>query len=120
MIIKNKSNNKIIANNAWTCETLNERCRGLMFKKLKENEGCVLVNSREGILESGIHMMFVPQKLQVIFADDDLKVIQVMNCKKAGILNWWRTYFPKEPAKYVIEVLNAKRTIKGDQLQFIK
>lgn len=121
MIIKNKDNGKILATNAWTCRTLKERCKGLMFTKITEDDACVLVSPRQGIMESSIHMMFVPQDLYIVWADEDLKVVGVRKCKKGSINPLtWRAYYPDKPAKYVIEVLDAKGTLKGDRIQFIK
>jgi uncharacterized membrane protein (UPF0127 family) len=92
-----------------------------MFTRINEKEACVLVSPRQGIMESSIHMMFVPQDLHVIWTDEDLNVVSVKRCKKGSINPLtWRTYYPDKPAKYVIEVLNAKGTLKGDRLQFIK
>ena len=121
MIIKNKANGKVLASNVILCESFIDRCRGLMFRKISESDSCILINSNESVFESSIHMMFVPQDLEVVWADEDLRVVDVKKCKK-GSLNplTWRTYKPRKAAKYVIELLNAKGTLKGDRLQFIK
>jgi len=121
MIIRNKSNGKTLATNAWLCKTLGSRCKGLMFKRISSDDCCVLVNPRQSVLDSSIHMMFVPQDLHIIWVDEDLKVVSVKKCKRASINPLsWRTYLPDRPAKYVIELLNAKGTLVGDRIQFIK
>lgn len=119
MIIKNASTGKILASEAWLCRTLAERCKGLMFRKITPDEGCILVNPAEDLMMSSIHMMFVPQDLHVIWLDKEMKVVTIKKCRKANLLNWWRTYSPSHPAKYVIELRDAKDTIKGDNIQFI-
>jgi len=63
----------------------------------------------------------VPQDLQIIWTDSELNVVSVKKCRKASINPLsWRSYTPSKPARYVIEVLNAKGTMKGDKLEFIK
>jgi len=120
LIIKNKSNGKVLASNVILCDSFLKRCKGLMFKKISESDCCILVNPYMSTFESSIHMMFVPQDLEVVWADEDLNVVDVKKCKR-GTLNplTWRTYKPRKPAKYVIELLNARGTLKGDELRFI-
>ncbi len=120
MIIKNKSNHKVLASNAWMLESFLDRSKGLMFRRISSGDGCVLVNPVESVLESGIHMMFVPQSLSVIWVNSDLEVVSVKKCPKANLFNWWRVYHPSRPAKYVIELLDSKGTLPGDRIQFIK
>jgi len=121
MIIKNKSSQKTIADNAWLCKTLKERLKGLMFKKINDNDACVLVSPYESLVDSSIHMMFVPQDLQIIWTDSELRVVSVKKCRKASINPLsWRSYTPSKPARYVIELLDAKGTMKGDKLEFVK
>ncbi len=120
MIIKNKSSNKILAKNAWECISFFQRLRGLMFKKISRNEGCVLTCPYESIIDAGIHMMFVPQPLDVIWVNKDFMVVSVKRCAKAGPLNWWRVHYPSKPAKYIIEVPDAKGTLVGDEIRFIR
>nr|MBD3312147.1 DUF192 domain-containing protein [archaeon] len=121
MIIKNKTNGKVLARNAWVCESLKARCRGLMFRRISEEEGCVLLNPYNDVLGASIHMFFVPQDLEVLWVDEDYRVVSVRKCQKATLNPLtWRTYTPSRPAKYVVELLNAKGTLKNDKIQFIK
>jgi len=92
------------------------RLRGTMFKKELER-GLILKlpnsRSRSG---SAIHMFFVRFPLDIIFADSDKKVVDVIS------IDPWKTHTPKKPARYVIEM--EKGTIKssgteiGDELNF--
>ncbi len=120
MIIKNKSNGKIIASRVLWCEDFISKTRGLMFKRIDDKTACVLVNKNDDILNSSIHMLFVPQPLSIIWVNSDYKVVGVKKCPQANIINWWRIYYPPKPAKYVIEVLNHHGTIIGDELRFIR
>ncbi|MGB9977775.1 DUF192 domain-containing protein [Methanobacterium sp.] len=97
-------------------DTFFSRLRGTMFKK-ELKRGLILkipnTRSRSG---SAIHMFFVRFPLDIIFADADKKVVDVVS------IDPWKTYTPKKPAKYVIEM--KKGTIKssdteiGDELDF--
>jgi uncharacterized membrane protein (UPF0127 family) len=121
MIIKNKSNGKVLATNAWLCKKLKDRCKGLMFKRINKSDAFVLVNPYNDVLGSSIHMLFVPQDLEVLWVNEDYEVVSVKKCKK-GSLNplTWRTYAPAKPARYVIELLDSQGSLKGDKVQFIK
>jgi uncharacterized membrane protein (UPF0127 family) len=122
MIIKNKSNLKTLASKAFVCKTLLERYKGLMFKKITHEESCILESPyEEDMISNSIHMMFVPQDLDIIWVNENMNVVSVRKCKKASLNPLtWRTYSPAGPSKYVIELLDAKGTIPGDKIQFIK
>ncbi len=105
-MIKNITQNKVIAKKHFFSGPF-----GLMFKKIKKDEACILVNKLNDKLNAGIHMFFVPQELDIIWADKNLKVVDVKHCKK------WRLYWPKEKAYYIIELLDAKGTKVGDVLK---
>lgn len=109
MKIINKTSNKTIARKAWLSSPL-----GLMFKRISDDEACVLINEANDRIGSGIHMFFVPQELDIIWVNNEMKVVDVKHCKK------WRFYWPKKGAKYVIELLDAKRTKTGDKIKFIE
>lgn len=92
------------------------RLMGLMFKK-NIGGGLILklpsTRSRRG---SAIHMFFMRIPLDIIFADETKEVVDMVS------IGPWKTYTPKAPAKYVIEM--EKGTIKnynleiGDELDF--
>ncbi len=121
MIIRNTSNGRTLASNAWLCKSFFENCKGLMFKRISEADACVLTNDGRDALSASIHMMFVPQDLHVIWLDSDMRVVTVKKCRRITLNPLtWRCYAPDKPAKYVIEVLDAKGTLKGDKISFIK
>ena len=99
-----------------TADSFFSRLRGTMFKK-KLERGLILklpsTRSRSG---SAIHMFFVRFPLDIIFADSDKKVVDVIT------INPWKTYTPKKPAKYVIEMkkgtIESSNTEIGDELDF--
>jgi uncharacterized membrane protein (UPF0127 family) len=92
------------------------RFRGLMLRK-KVGNGMLLKlpqsRSRHG---SAIHMFFMRFPLDIVFADSDGKIVDMVT------VDPWKTYTPRAPAKYVIEL--EKGSIKkfdlelGDDLDF--
>ena len=98
-------------------DTFFSRLRGTMFKK-ELKSGLILklpsTRSRSG---SAIHMFFVRFPLDIIFADSDKKVVDVIS------IDPWKTYTPKKPAKYVIEMekgtIESSGTEIGDELDIM-
>ena len=74
------------------------RFLGLMFKSQVGN-GLILKlpnsRSRRG---SAIHMFFMRFPLDIVFADSEKKVVDKVS------IGPWKTYTPKAPARYVIEL----------------
>lgn len=97
-------------------DTFFSRLMGTMFKK-KLEKGLILTlpntRSRRG---SAIHMFFVRFPLDIIFADKDKKVVDTVT------IDPWKTYTPKAPAMYVIEMekgtIETSKTKIGDELDF--
>ena len=92
------------------------RFMGLMFRKDPE-KGLILklpsTRSRRG---SSIHMFFMRFPFDIIFLDADKKIVDMVSIKP------WKTYTPKAPSKYVIEleegsVIKYKLEI-GDEMDF--
>ena len=92
------------------------RFLGLMFQK-DIGRGLILKlpssRSRHG---SAIHMFFMRFPLDIVFANADKKVIDIIS------IDPWKTYTPKTPAKYVIEMekgsINRFNIEIGDELDF--
>ena len=81
------------------CDTFLTQLRGLTFRtRLARDEGLILAGKRDSRLDSSIHMLFVSFDLTVVWINSDMKVVDKILAKS------WRTaYFPKAPAKYVLE-----------------
>lgn len=76
------------------------RLKGLMFhKELARNEGLLLVQPRESRLDASIHMLFVWFDLGIVWLNDKMTVADVCLAKA-----WRPAYFPKAPARYVLEI----------------
>jgi len=116
LMVINKTKNTEIGESE-VADTFFSRLKGTMFKK-KLEKGLILKlptsRSRSG---SAIHMFFVRFPLDIIFTDSEKNVVDTVS------IDPWKTYTPKKPAKYVIEM--EKGTIKyskteiGDILDFI-
>ena len=92
------------------------RFLGLMFRKDLERGLILKLPSSRSRRGSAIHMFFMRFPLDIIFADADKKIVDMVS------IGPWKTYTPKAPAKYVIEM--KKGTINkfdleiGDELDF--
>ena len=82
------------------CDTFLTQLRGLTFRStVPRDEGLLLVGRRDSRLDSSIHMLFVPFDLAVIWINADLKVVDKILARA-----WRPAYFPKQPAKYALEI----------------
>lgn len=86
-----------------------------MFRhSLEVNEGLLLVQARNGRLESAIHMLFVPFPLAIFWLDEELRVVDKVLARP-----WRLAYFPKVAARYVLELHPAFFALihLGDQIK---
>lgn len=82
------------------CDSFLTQLRGLTFRSsLSQDEGLVLVGSRDSRVDSSIHMLFVPFDLCVVWINSDMKIVDKILARP-----WRPAYFPKRPAKYALEV----------------
>ena len=82
------------------CESFLCRLRGLTFRPpLTLEEGLLLVFNRDSRVDSSIHMLGVSFDLAVFWINNDLQVVDKI---VAGA--WKPAFFPKYPARYVLEV----------------
>lgn len=92
------------------------RFRGLMLRKDIERGLILKLPSSRSRRGSAIHMFFMMFPLDILFADENKKVVDLVSIKP------WKTYTPKSPAKYVIELeidsINKFNLEIGDELDF--
>ena len=82
------------------CDTFFTQLRGLSFRShLPLEEGLLLVGKRDSRVDSSIHMFFVPFDLSVIWINSAMQVVDKVLAKP-----WRPAYFPKQPAKYALEI----------------
>ena len=98
------------------CDTFLTQLRGLTFRSsLAREEGLLLAGTRDSRLDSSIHMLFVPFDLNVVWINSDMKVVDKIIAR-----SWRPAYFPKQPARYVLEIHPErwKDFEIGDAVQF--
>jgi hypothetical protein len=97
--IINQTNHASASILAKYCQSFFCQFRGLMFKKnLPDGQGLLLVQSTDSKINASIHMMFMWIDLAVIWINSDYIIVDRIFAKR-----WKMGYFPKSPAKYVLE-----------------
>jgi len=85
---------------AQYCDTFLTQLRGFSFRPhLSRDDGLVLVGRRDSRLDSSIHMLFVAFDLCAVWINADMRVVDKVIAK-----SWRPAYFPKHPAKFVLEI----------------
>lgn len=98
------------------CDTFLSQLRGFTFRaRLSPDEGLLLVGRRDSRLDSSIHMLFVRFALTVVWINSHMQVVDKVLAKP-----WRPAYFPKQPARYVLEIHPARWEDYqvGDTVQF--
>jgi uncharacterized membrane protein (UPF0127 family) len=99
------------------CDTFFSKLLGLMFSKaLKKDSGLILVEKNESRLNTSIHMLFMNYDITVLWLDSQRVVVDKVLAKR-----WRPFYWPKQPAKYVVELHSSKFSDYelGDQLEML-
>jgi len=83
---------------------------------LEKNTGIILVEKSESKLNTAIHMLFMNFDITTVWIDSANKVVDICLAKK-----WHLSYFPKEPAQYVLETHadHLQDFHIGDQINFL-
>ncbi|MDR1722275.1 MAG: DUF192 domain-containing protein [Methanobrevibacter sp.] len=92
-ITKNKTIGKVECGN-----TFYKRLKGLMFKKEIDMGFILKIPKSKYKFRSSIHMFFMRKSLEILFIDKNNKIYELTRLKP------WKTYTPKKPAKYVVEL----------------
>jgi uncharacterized membrane protein (UPF0127 family) len=84
---------------------------GLMLRRqLKKGDTLTLELPRRRV---EIHTFFVFFPIDIFFLNNDLEVIE------KATMETWKVYYPKKPAKYLLEANKGKLKISlGDKLEF--
>ena len=92
---------------ARICESFMSRLRGLMFQRtLNPNEGILLAQKTESIIDATIHMLFMQFDLSVVWISSNFEVVDIKYAKP-----WRIAYSPSKPAQYILE-------LPADQLNY--
>jgi len=113
--MKLKHNNKVIANKIIYFENPLLKTFGLRFsKELEDKEALILVNKKPTRINSTIDMFFVFFNLDILWLDENYKVVDIKRNVKPFTIK-----MPREKASYVIEMReNTTKNIKiGDKLE---
>jgi uncharacterized protein len=115
VVIVNKTKGTVL-DQADVADSFFSRFRGLMLKKTLERGLILKLPSQRSRRGAGIHMFFMRMPLDLIFADNKKKVVDI------ATLGPWQTYTPIAPARFVIELEKGKlkdsNTEIGDELDF--
>ena len=98
------------------CGSFLARLRGLMFRRgLGRDEGLLLANASDSRLDASIHMLFVPFDLAVFWINSDMHVVDKLIAR-----SWRPAYFPKDAARYTLEIHpdHFEDFSIGDQVEF--
>lgn len=90
--------------------------KGLMFRKsIPTNWGLLLVYPSDSIMNTSIHMFFVPFDLGVIWVNQAGEVVDLVRAKK-----WFDIKAPKKPASYILEIVPERMAEFeiGDKVNF--
>ena len=101
---------KILAKKVDICQDIWRKAVGFMFSRKDDDKGLVFVFEKEQIVP--LHMLFVFFPIDVMFLDKNKKVVEITKLRP------WKFYTPKNKAKYIVEVLDAKNTKVGDVIEF--
>jgi uncharacterized membrane protein (UPF0127 family) len=116
ILIYNLSRPEVKPLRAGYCVSFWCRLRGLTLRsQLPEDEGLLLVESKDSRMDASIHMLMVFMDLGVVWINNDCQVVDLVLAK-----SWRPAYFPKLPARYVLEI-NPQRLKDfevGDRLRF--
>lgn len=118
MRIVNKTRRCNVCETAELADTFIKRFRGLMLTRPKN---LVIKAKKQSVLDSTIHMMFMLYPLNVVWADDEMTVVDVQRGVQPFHLlkpSTWRMHRPRKPARYIIELVEEPKCRLGDQLEF--
>jgi uncharacterized membrane protein (UPF0127 family) len=89
-----------LARRVRMCRRFGTKLLGLMFRlRLAEEEGALLIYGRPSIVETSIHMFFVPFPLGVFWLDERGTVVD-----RVRAMPWRPFYAASKPASYVLEL----------------
>ncbi len=92
------------------------RFLGLMFRSNVGNGMLLKLPKSRSRYGSAIHMFFMRFSLDILFADSDRKIVDMVS------IDPWKTYTPKVAARYVVELdtgaIDKYGLEIGDELDF--
>jgi uncharacterized membrane protein (UPF0127 family) len=98
--------------------TFSSRFLGFMFRRgVRPGEALLMVEPRESVVGTSIHMFFVGFPLGVVWLNQALHVVD-----KVEALPWRPYYAPRAPARYILETHPSflSQVAVGDRWSFSK
>ncbi len=105
-MLENNTTKKIIIKKVKHAKNFFSKAKGLMFQK-KIDFALIFHLNSETMIGASIHMLFVFTPIDVVFLNEEKKVIDLVE----NLQPWSLNYTPKLKAKYIIEL--PPKTIKG-------
>jgi uncharacterized membrane protein (UPF0127 family) len=107
----------VLARRVRLCRGFGRKLLGLMFRRrLDPDAGALLAYDRPSVVQTSIHMFFVPFPLGVFWLDSDGRVVD-----RVRALPWRPYYASAAPANFVLELHPGALDIlkKGDRVEFL-
>jgi uncharacterized membrane protein (UPF0127 family) len=101
---------------AVVCKSFLCQLRGLTFRStILPDEGLLMVQTKDSVVGSSIHMLFMWIDLTIVWINTSLQVVDVKYARR-----WHLAYFSQKPARFILEtsVENQQQFKIGDQLSF--
>jgi len=115
-MIKNLTKQTVITQHTEFFATSWSRFRGLMFRKVKPSVGYLFLFPKPTY--AAIHMLFVPDPIDVLWLDRDGRVIDIA----IHVKPWSLHTAPKGYATFMIELMAGSVVLSltqvGDQIEF--
>jgi len=88
----------------------------MLYSRLTADNGALLVEDRDSILNATIHMFFMRFDLCVVWINNASEVVDVQFARR-----WRPVYSPAKPARYILEthITNMNNFKVGDRVSFI-
>ena len=115
-MLVNQRSGRILAHRATLRRSLWERSLGLMFRRaIDPDETMVFCLPRTGIREAGVHMLFVPFAIALIWLDEGCRVVEGVVARP-----WQVGYRPTVPSRYFVEAHPSRLNLvqEGDRLKW--
>lgn len=97
--LKTRATGELVLPDVDWCSSFVCKLRGLQFRKeLRPGEALLLVEARDSVMLTAIHMFFVNFDLGVVWIDSTGRVVDKVRARP-----WRPSYAPQAPARYVLE-----------------
>jgi uncharacterized membrane protein (UPF0127 family) len=114
--IRRRATGDLVLPNVRWCASFGCKLRGFMFRRgLAPGEALLMVESRDSVSLTSIHMFFVPFELGVVWINTAGRVVDKVVARP------WRPYYAsRAPARYTLELAPelVEQVSVGDEWDF--